>query len=354
MLVELIAKNAGAEQEHFAYKPRPSSVGRCIRALVYDAKGIEGKPFADRALLVFADGHWHEELLKDAIRKTAYELIELKGGKQRIEIATIDGVVMDGEIDGLLQDPLGRLRLLEIKSINHFGFERLQDGPLDDHRRQANLYLHGLRKAGFEIDEALILYKNKNTAAMKEFFVGYDEAQALADIVMFERVAAMAKGDDLPARPYDMDDWHCGYCRHQKRCWANYADEVQALSTDVALSQEIETAARYFNELGAQKGEIEKERDGIGKTLRQALSAANAQSGRAGEYILKLSVGTRRKLIDSAVPAEAYEQVPSERFTVKRIKQEGEGNGKVHANKGRRQAAKHYPATAAGQAKAGD
>ena len=331
MIVELITKNAGADQEQFAYKPRPSSVGRCFRALVYDAKGIKGDNFADRALLVFEDGHWHEELIKDHIRKTVYELVELKGGSQRIEIATINGELMDGEIDGLIVDPLGTTRLLEIKSINHFGFERLDDKPLDDHRRQANLYLHGLFEAGFEISEALILYKNKNTAAMKEFIIGYDRPQALADIAMFGDVAEWAKVDDPPPRPYAMDDWHCSYCRHQKRCWENYADEVQALSKDVALSEEIETAARYYNELGAQKGDIEKERDGIGETLRQALAAAGAQSGRAGEYILSLSVGQREKIDKALVPPEAITKVLSERFTVKRIKKE-KTNGAVHKN----------------------
>ena len=326
MIVELITKNAGADQEQFAYKPRPSSVGRCFRALVYDAKGIKGDNFADRALLVFEDGHWHEELIKDHIRKTVYELIELKGGTQRIEIATIDGQVMDGEIDGLIQDPLGKTRLLEIKSINHFGFERLDGEPLDDHRRQANLYLHGLRKAGFEIDEALILYKNKNTAAMKEFIITYDEKLAEYDIDKFENVAEWAKSADTPARPYDIDDWHCSYCRHQKLCWSTYAEEVRSFSEDVALSEELETTARYFNELGAQEGEIKKEREGLKKTLKDALIAAEAQTAKAGDYIVKLAVTTRSKLIDDLVPPEAYEQVPSERFTVRKIKPKGESH----------------------------
>lgn len=334
MLVELIAKNAGDDQEQFAYKPRPSAVGRCIRALVYEAKGEKGEPFGDRALLVFEDGNWHEELIKDHIRKTVYELVELKGGGQRIEIATIDGEIMSGEIDGLITDPLGKTRLLEIKSINHFGFERLKDGPLDDHRRQANLYLHGLKAAGFTIDEALIVYKNKNTSAMKEFVIQYDMMQAVADIGMFASVAVMAKNGKPPARPFDYDDWHCDYCRHRRGCWEGYADEVNALSKDAALSEELETTARYFKELGAQETEIGKERDMLKGKLKAALLAAGAQSGRAGEYIIALKASMRRKLIEDMVPAEAYEQVPSERFTVNKIK-EGESNGKVHKNKGR-------------------
>jgi hypothetical protein len=655
MIVELITKNIGQSQnELYKYWPRPSSVDRCPRSLFYHATGVPPQPYPGRSLLVFEDGNIHEMLIADHIKKTVFEFHEWKGKNQRIEIATINGKRMTGEIDGLLVDPLGVTRLLEIKSINHFGFERLTDAPEDGHRRQANLYLHGLIKAGMDIREGVILYKNKNTSAMKEFVISYDEAQALADIAMFEDIEARAVKGEAPERPYAPDDWHCQYClapdtpvlaadfswkriddiqigeniwafdefpvvgkfrksrlttvldkferkapavklitdrgevvcstdhrwlvyskgyrtfwieaseiqpgwrlfsfaepiedytsndeykigyiqamiagdgtiglsswrairlalkdlpaldrfqsylkhfsidsirgpfsyqgltpmekvsivnrepindlldileirsesaaysagflagmfdaegslevhgtprisnknksllekvidcgkalsftfalepwakangimsvrlyshdvtrdlfrffsicrpaiqrktdravrrrlqgknswatvvsvkvmggstrlidlqtsahtfiaaglpshncRWQDHCWSGYADEVKALSEDVALSEEIETAARYYNELGAQKAEIEKEREGIGETLRQALKAAKAQSARAGEYILRLSVSKRKKIDEALVPPEAIKEVPSERFTVKRIK----------------------------------
>ena len=325
-----------------------TGVGRCIRALVYHAQGVPADEFPDRAILVFEDGNWHEELIKDHIRKTVFQLDELKGQKQRIYIAKIGDKVMDGEIDGLVTDPLNKTRLLEIKSINHFGFERLKDQPLDEHRRQANLYLHGLCLAKMEIREAVILYKNKNTSAMKEFIVEYDSVQAWNDIAMFKDIEARAKSGDIPARPYTLDDWHCQYCRWQTHCWEGYAGEVAALSKDVALSEEIETAARYYNELGAQKTEIEKERDGIGEMLRQALKAAQAQSGRAGEYLLTLSVGERKKIDEDLVPLEAIKKVPSERFTVKRIKPKGESDA-IHKDQGKRQTAERHQAAASGE-----
>lgn len=320
MIVELIAKNAGQSQEMWPYYPSPSSVGRCIRALVYHANGVAADKLPDRTLLVFEDGDIHEMLIKDHIRKTVYELHEWKGKNQRIQIAVIAGQKMTGEIDGLITDPLGKARLLEIKSINHFGFERLKDEPLDDHRRQTNLYLHGLKIAGMEIEEAIILYKNKNTAAMKEFVITYDEEQALADIAMFEDVKRMAEAGAIPPRPYEMDDWHCQYCRWQTHCWQNYAEEFKALSKDVAMSEEIETAARFYNELGAQKSDIEKQRDEVGVILKDTLRGLGAQSGRAGEYLLSLSVTERKKINEELVPPEAVTKVLSERFTVKRIK----------------------------------
>jgi len=324
MLVELITKNAGeSQQENGKYFPRPSSVGRCIRALVYHATDVPATKFPDRTLLVFEDGNWHEELIKDHIRKTVYRLDELKGAKQRIFIAMIGDKKLDGEIDGLITDPFEYTRLLEIKSINHFGFERLKDEPLDDHRRQANLYLHGLSKAGLPIVEAIILYKNKNTAAMKEFTVSYDEAQALADIAMFEDIERMAAADEIPPRPYNYDDCQCSYCRWQEHCWSNYVAEVKALSEDVALAEELETTARYYKELGAQETEIGKERDVLKGQLKAALKEANAQSGRAGEYLISISTSERKTYIDELVPPDAIKKVPSERFNVKSMVKKG-------------------------------
>lgn len=322
MLAELIAKNAGQDQDQRDYYPSPSQIGRCVRALTYHAIGTTPDPFPDRALLVFEDGHWHEELIKDHVRKTVFRLTEWKGTRQRFQIAMIRGVEMTGEIDGLLESPLGEQWVLEIKSINHFGFERLKDAPLDEHRRQVNLYLHGLICAGFEMRKALLLYKNKNTSAMKEFLIEYEEAQALADIALFGQVADWAAARTVPPRPYGPDDWQCEYCRWKRTCYQNYVEEFQQLSVDVALDEELATTARYYNELGAQIREQEKEREELKALLKGALTQAQAQSGRAGEYLIALSVQEREQIDKSLVPPEAIKKVPSERFTVKKLKKE--------------------------------
>lgn len=322
MLVELISKNAGQGQEHWRYRPSPSKVGHCVRALTYDAIGVPPDPFPDRTILVFADGNWHEELIKDHIRKTVFRLTEWKGKNQRVQIADINGYKMSGEVDGILEDPTGQMYLLEVKSINHFGFERLDKEPQEDHRRQTNLYLHGLAEAGFKAGKAIILYKSKNTSAMKEFVIEYDENQALSDIEMFRQIDRWAKESKVPPRPYGPEDWQCNYCRWNKTCYKNYVDEIGKLSADVALDEELATTARYFNELGAQIHEQEKERGGLKAILKEALTTAHAKSGRAGEYLISVSVQERDQIDKALVPPEAVKKVISERFTVKKITKE--------------------------------
>ncbi len=321
MLVELIAKNAGQTQEGYRkYYPSPSKAGRCIRSLVYHAMDVSPDPFPDRAILVFDDGHWDEELIKDYIRKTAYTLDEWKGSKQRISVAMIDGKEMTGEVDGFVTDPLLVVYHLEIKSINHFGFQRLTDAPLEDHKDQCILYLHGLKRAGFDINKSIIIYKNKNTSAMKEFIVEYDKDRADLLIAKFEEVAYCAKIGKIPDRPYEYDSWQCEYCRWNKHCWSGYIDEVNSLSEDIQLSEEIETAARYYKELSAQETDIKKEKEELKLTLKKALIYVGAKSGRAGEYIISLSVSERDQIDKLLVPPEAIKHVPSERLTVKRWK----------------------------------
>lgn len=323
MLVEIISKNAGqSQEEQRPYFPRPSDVGKCIRARVYHAMHVPRDPYPDRTILVFDDGNWHEELIKDHIRKTVWQLIELKGAQQRIKIATVGGRDMTGEIDGLLQPPVGKQLLLELKSINHFGFQRLEKAaaPQEDHRHQANLYLHGLQEAGFDIDQALIVYKNKNTAAMLEFPVDYDRGMALLDIQTYEMVDVMAFKKQLPARPYESDDWHCDYCPWQRHCWKGYVEELNSMAVGYEMEADFADAARYYRELGAQESEIKKQRDEIKGKLKTAMMAAGYREARAGEYILRITASERETIDKDLVPASAKKLTISERFDVKKIK----------------------------------
>jgi len=77
MLADILLKTAGAEKEDYVYYPRPSGAGteQCIRQQVFqDMKIPIDLEYNDRMYMVFDDGHWHEELTNDWIRKTPYKL----------------------------------------------------------------------------------------------------------------------------------------------------------------------------------------------------------------------------------------------------------------------------------------
>ncbi len=136
-LAPLIMKNQEDSQTPRKYYPSPSKVGQCIRALTYHCIGLTPKKFSGRAIGVFDDGRMHEIAIKEKIRGTVYELTEWQGKKHRFDIAEIHGKEMTGEIDGLLTDPTGQIIALEIKTINHFGYNRLIEEPDEKNFRQA-------------------------------------------------------------------------------------------------------------------------------------------------------------------------------------------------------------------------
>lgn len=316
MLIEKIAKNALDDQQNYStYRPSPSKVGRCLRSLVYEASGIKPDLFPARALLVFEDGNIHEELIKDHIRKTDFELVELKGKHQRFKIGMINGYEMTGEIDGLITDSNGIVRVLEIKSINHFSFERLEEDPQEDHRHQLNLYIHGLREAGYkEISQGLIIYKNKNTANMKEFIIDYDREMALNDLNLFESIEKMASDGIIPARPFEQNSWQCSYCRWNQHCYKGYELEFKALSDNRELSDDLEISARYYNELGGQITELQLQREEAKTELKKGLDKAGAKSGRVGDYLIERKMYVKQKIDKKMVPVEAISEVLEERF----------------------------------------
>jgi len=122
MLADVILKIAGQfqEEEEHKYYPRPSMAGpeRCTRQMVYHGLNIAKEPLAGRAVMIFSDSSFHEDLTADWIRKSAFQL-----HSEQMEI-NVDcpgyGIKLTGHIDGVVTDLLGTDYLWEHKAINHF------------------------------------------------------------------------------------------------------------------------------------------------------------------------------------------------------------------------------------------
>ncbi len=263
----------------------------------------------------------------------------------KVEIHSKDGMKkgplkLNGYIDGILTDILAVDRLLEHKAINHFSFERYWNGEIPwDNITQTCLYLHGLVDINPDITEAVLLMKNKNTAAYLEFLITYDREKDIATIISrtnsnaetvkmdfvienpvndaftkFASVEDYVKRKVLPKRQYDLDDWHCQYCQWGETCWQNYAHEFGELKTDAILPDEFADTVGYYKELGGQMADIRKEREGIAETIKDALKASDAREGRAGDYICKLSLQNRSRIDESKIPAHVLKEAKSESF----------------------------------------
>lgn len=349
MLAEIILKIAGQFQEieETAYYPRPSMSGkeRCTRQMVYHGLNFPHDPLAGRAVMIFSDSSFHEDLTADWIRKSAYQL---HSEQMKIK-CTMPGFsfALDGSIDGIVTDILSSDFLWEHKAINHFSWIKYWDGSLPyDNISQCCIYLRGLHEINPNINRAVLLMKNKNTAAYMEFviFYNYDQDVAVIETATnsngdikeinetipdavkscfekFSYVNECITKQILPKRDYFIgDDWHCDYCAYGKTCWEGYKKEFQELKTNTMLPEEVETMIKYYKELGGQKSDIEKEYKELSEKVKATMKEIGAREGRAGQYIVKLVlIETDRIDKDKLTPAEiakATKTTMSERLYV--------------------------------------
>jgi hypothetical protein len=114
--------------------------------------------------------------------------------------------------DGLF-DFSGIRFILEIKTIKEGGsrgWTTVQTSPMEDHRRQATLYM---KAAG--VPFALILYFNKNTSRMKEHVITFDEEVWQGLLGDIEKVLAASNGEGhITPRP----GYGCRWCGYQWTC----------------------------------------------------------------------------------------------------------------------------------------
>ncbi|KKL64278.1 hypothetical protein LCGC14_2166610, partial [marine sediment metagenome] len=354
MLADIIPKIAGEEQgPPQPYYPRPSAAGpeRCIRQMVYHGMNTPPAPWPNRALLVFDDSSWHEELVKDWIRKSAFTLhseqmavdCPMPGPvtsairkcltcKANIGKDSVREEVLHGHIDGILTDMTDKDRLLECKAINHFSFDRAWKGdpwPLD-YFAQVCVYIRGLQEDNPDLREAILLIKNKNTAAFMEFILDYDRktdtmkilevtrsdgSRAKPEFVMehvivkvynkFASIDAHIVAKSLPARPYPPGtDWPCGYCRWGVVCWDGYEKEFVQMAKEQAMDEELENTCAYYLQADRDAKEMDKEAKRLKQIIGTYMKEKSYMSGRVGPYVVTRSLRHSTSWDEEAIPLD--------------------------------------------------
>lgn len=319
MIADLIPKLAEFEREEdHEYFPRPSCSGpeRCIRQMVYWGLKLPKAPLPGRSLLVFDDGNWHEELTKDWLRKSAYQV-----HSEQLDISVSGslygnpGIVLTGHIDWIMTDPLGVDFLVEHKAINHFTWNKYAEGedlPLD-YLNQVAIYIRGIQNINPEVDKGLLLVKNKNTAQYLELAVSYDQSSDTltvgsvltsvgdtkeinkefpgiirAAFDKFSEVKRLIEAKELPLRQYNIDHWRCSYCQWAGECYKNYDAEFLAMSVDQEMAEEIDTKAGFYKQLSGEISNRKKELDGLRDDIIKQMKVANVRGGRTAGYLLEI------------------------------------------------------------------
>ncbi|ALA58001.1 hypothetical protein [Nitrospira moscoviensis] len=350
MLAELIHPLAAMGAQNWPYRPRPSSAGpnHCLRKLVYHAREFPRKQAHGRFLVVLDDSSWHEELTLNWIEQSAFQLRD-----RQTEVICGETIFQGepytilGHIDGIVTDLLGIDRLLEHKAIEHFTFQRYAEGdyPLD-YFAQVCFYLHGISTLNPDIDEALLLIKNKNQSAYLEYRLRYDlpnDRLTVVEVVhsngersflkqeviglyqqalaRFTQVEQYRVDQTLPDRPYDDDsDYHCQYCPYSRLCWEGHV--APALTNTVALSTEMAALAAEYLELEGRIKPLTKRFDQLKKLLKAGLKAEQAVEGAGHGFVVRINQSTQTrhdvKLLPSYVQELAETTLPIEKLSVSR------------------------------------
>jgi len=119
MIADIILKVAamqGEEEGNHAYYPRPSLAGpeRCIRQMVFWGMGIERQALPGRAVMIFDDSSFHEDLTGDWIRKSAFQL---HSEQMKVDVGEKYGIYLQGSIDGIITDLTGQDIISPFRSI---------------------------------------------------------------------------------------------------------------------------------------------------------------------------------------------------------------------------------------------
>ncbi len=349
MIADLIPKLAEFEREDdHEYYPRPSCAGpeRCIRQMVYWGMKTEREPLPGRSLLVFDDGNWHEELTKDWLRKSAWQVhseqldFQLSGSGYGHP-----GIILHGHIDWIITDALGHDYLCEHKAINHFTWQKYADGELPlDYLSQVAIYFAGMAGINPDLRDGMLLVKNKNTAQYLELALEYNRAADLlrvkgittstgetreinqefprivrAAFDKFEQVKTLIKDGTLPPRQYEMDHWRCSYCGWAGKCWEKYGEEFQAMATGADLT-DIGVELAYCNQLQAEARESKAAADEAKDKIKARLKAMDIRQGRTPAddngiyYTAEIAKVVREGYV---VKAGEYEQVNIRRVAPK-------------------------------------
>lgn len=346
MIAELIHPIAAMQYEEWPFKPRPSNAGpdHCQRKLAYQLHDAPHRDPGGRFLVVLDDSSWHEELIIQWIEKSVYQV---HSRQLRVQCDTVQWkgqpFQIEGNIDGILTNLFGKDVLLECKAIEHFTFTRYHDGayPLN-YFTQVIFYLVGVRRLNPDIEEALLLIKNKNQSAFLEYRLTYDAETDVLTVVevthssgtrsfpnqsfiglrkqalqQYAQLEEHRIHGTLPVRPYaDDDNYHCGYCPFRARCWA----QVLALPTHprMRIREDLVPLLKEYQELAPKRASIEKRYKELKQLFQLELTSHHTNEAIGHGYLIRNKHKIVNRLQKDLLPKPLVERstLPKDEYTL--------------------------------------
>jgi CRISPR/Cas system-associated exonuclease Cas4 (RecB family) len=222
----------------------PSSIGNCIRAIVYGM--IKEQPLVKDARIyaIMDNGTGFHDRMEKLFEKTGTlvsgELIindktltsnPLRvSGRSDVVIKNILPHTSSNNIITLYQlkdkglptecpekvyeGPDNDVIIIELKSASSYKFNnKLINKPLQEHTDQVLIYMY---LTGIKI--GCIFYENKDNQEWKSFLVEYDQERINYLIDKIQRSLYYARNNIIPDREYDEYDLSCTFCDYKHIC----------------------------------------------------------------------------------------------------------------------------------------
>lgn len=193
-------KEEAREQQHFYI----TDAGKCQRAIFFKFKNVPREKMSADILRMLDHGDYVQmHILNSLFSMGMVRASEIKIPPQEIISGRADAIVtLNNE-----------LYVVDVKSMNGYKFKGLT-APSEDNVNQLQLYLHF-----FKIPKGILLYVDKNTLSLKEFFINYNAGLAKALLDSLDNLKQKIDQNVLPAQLLDHpQNIQCKYCAFKEIC----------------------------------------------------------------------------------------------------------------------------------------
>jgi len=206
------------EQHHFYI----TDAGKCGRALFFKFKKAPREKLEARVLRMFDHG--------DYIQMQILNILFSLGIVRASEVYIPPQELVSGRADAIVTLN-NELYVVDFKSMNSLIFQKLE-APKEDNVNQLQLYLHF-----FKIPKGILLYINKDTLELKEFFIDYNPSSAKVLLKELTEIKKKIEDNMVPERLPDYpDNWQCRYCQFKEICkitgqgklgWEDFKNKIE-------------------------------------------------------------------------------------------------------------------------------
>ena len=197
------------EQHHFYI----TDAGKCPRAIFFKFKNVPRAKMTPDILRMFD----HGDYVQMQILNSLFGLGIVRASEVRIPPQEL----ISGRADAIVTLN-NELYVVDFKSMNSMIFSKLNE-PKEENVNQIQLYLHF-----FKIPKGILLYVNKNTLALKEFFVDYNPSitkKLLGDLADLKK---QIDANVIPGRLISYpENWQCRYCQFKDICLTAGKENIQ-------------------------------------------------------------------------------------------------------------------------------